>query len=190
VRRFRSSRLAIAAGAASAVLALAVLATAIGTFAAQSPAAARWNHNGTTRVVPGAVAQAQAESKVPPNLVWKTIRLIEPYGDKIAFIDVGASGDSKGDYNVFRDKLQDPDSDEVVGFIDVTCMNGWADMCRGTIRLTGQGQIVFDGATPVDFDPDRYAIVGGGGPFADVGGVMQIDFPALDHAEITLTLTH
>jgi hypothetical protein len=190
VRKFRSSRLAIAAGAVSAVAALAVLATTTGTIAAQAPASARWNHNGTTRVAPGALAEANAESQIPPNLVWKTLTFNEPYGNKVAFIDVGAAGDSEGDYNVFRDKLRDPDTDEVKGWIDVTCLRGWADMCHGTIRLTGQGQITFDGSTPKDFDPDRYPVVGGGGPFVDVGGVMQVDFPALDHAVITVTLTH
>lgn len=190
MRRFRSSRLAILAGAASAVVALAFLATAIGTFGAQSPAAARWNHDGTTRVAPGAVAQANAEAKIPANLVWKTLTFIEPYGDKFAFVDVGASGDSIGDYILFRDKLLDPGTNEVRGYIDVTCLHGWADICSGAIRLTGQGQINFDGETPVDFDPDRYPVVGGGGPFADVGGVMQVDFPAQDHALITVTLTH
>jgi hypothetical protein len=44
--------------------------------------------------------------------------------------------------------------------------------------------------TQLNVDPDRYSIVGGAGEFVDVGGQMQVDFPANDHALLTLTVTH
>ena len=38
-------------------------------------------------------------------------------------------------------------------------------------------------------DPDHYAITGGTGEFAGVGGVLLIEFPFIDAAKLTLTLT-
>lgn len=189
--KFRGSRKAFGAGAVTVLVIAALLSITMSTLGAKSPAAARWNHKaGAHALMPGALAEAAVESKLTASQIWQTISLVETYGDKFAAVDVGPGGDSVGDYVVFRDKVRNPSNNKVVGTIDVTCMQAFADMCRGVVRLNGRGQITFDGMTNINHDPDRYSIVGGNGEFADVGGVMRIDFPADDHADLTLTLTH
>ena len=186
MNKLLSARKAITFSGISGAIVLALLATTIVVMGAKSPAAARWNHTGATAVR----TAARAEASIPQNLIWQEIQIIEMYGNKLAVVDNQPGGDSVGDYVVFRDRLLDPNTNNQVGTIDVTCMSGFADMCRGVVRLNNKGQITFDGMTELGADPDRYSIVGGGGSFADVGGVMRIDFPAEDHARLTLTLTH
>jgi len=186
LNRLLSARKAIAFTGVSGVVVLALLATTIVVTGAKSPAAARWNHTSTT----GIRSAVRADAAIPQDRIWKEIQVVERYGNKIAFVDNQPSGDSVGDYVVFRDKLFKPNTNRQVGTIDVTCMSGFGDMCRGVVRLFNKGQITFDGMTELDVDPDRYNIVGGGGRFADVGGVMRIEFPAENHALLTLTLTH
>ena len=165
---------------------VALLATTFSVIGAKSPSAARWNHRTTT----GVRTEAQAEATIPPALIWQEIQVVEQYGDKIAFVDNEPGGDSVGDYVVFRDNLLNPNNGKKVGTIDVQCLNGFADMCRGVAKLNGRGQVTFDGMTNKDVDPDRFNIVGGSGKLVDVGGVMTVEFPADDHALITFTLTH
>ena len=186
MKRLRSPRKAIALTGIGGAIVLALLATGIVATGAQSPAAARWNHTTST----GVRTAARVQAAIPQNRIWQEIKVVERYGNKLGVVDNQPPGDSIGDYVVFRDKLFAPNTNTQVGTIDVTCMTGFGDMCRGVVRLYGRGQITFDGMTEVDVDPDRYSIVGGNGRFADVGGVMRIDFPAENHAVLTLTLTH
>ena len=187
MNRLIAARTAIAFAAVSGAIVLALLATTVVVMGAKAPAAARWNHASTE----GVRTAARAEASIPQNLIWQEIQVIEKYGNKLGVVDNQPGGDSIGDYVVFRDKLFDPtNTSKQVGTIDVQCVRGFAEMCRGVVRLNNKGQITFDGMTELDVDPDRYNIVGGGGSFADVGGVMRIDFPAEDHAVLTLTLTH
>ncbi len=189
--KFRGWRKAFGAGAITVLVIAAVLSITMSTLGAKSPAATRWNHKaGAQAPAPGARAEAAVDTKIAARQVWQTINLVEPYGERVAVVDVGPGGESVGDYVVFRDMVRNPNNNNWLGTIDVTCMLGFADLCRGVVRLNGRGQITFDGMTPVNHDPDRYSIVGGNGEFADVGGVMRIDFPADDHADLTLTLTH
>jgi len=169
---------------------VAALTLAIGVLGAGTPSAVRWHHISGTYAAPGIQAAVQAESKIPPGLVWQTISVNEQFGDKVSVVDVGPGGDSVGDYVVFRDKLRNPNTNAVVGTIDAQCMSGFADMCRGVVRLNRRGQITFDGETESGVDPDRYSIVGGSGEFVDVGGQMQVAFPSNDYAALTITLTH
>jgi len=189
MKKIRLSRAALGAGFVTGAATVAALLVAVGALGANTASATRWNHTGTAPV-PGVVAEVQTESKIPPALVWQTITINEIYGDKASIIDVGPGGDSVGDYVVFRDKLRNPNTNAVVGTIDAQCINGFAGMCHGVVRLNGKGQITFDGETEKNVDPDRYAIVGGTGKYVDVGGQMQVDFPDEDHAVLTLTLTH
>ena len=187
MNRLFSARKAVAFAGVSGAIVLALLATTVVVMGAKSPAATRWNHSSTE----GVRTAARAEAAIPQNLIWQEIQVVEKYGNKVGVIDNQPGGDSVGDYVVFRDKLFDPNnSSKQVGTIDVQCLRGFSDMCRGVVRLNNKGQITFDGMTELDVDPDRYNIVGGGGSFADVGGVLRIDFPADDHAVLTLTLTH
>jgi hypothetical protein len=185
VKRLLSARKAITFAGISGAIVLALLATTLVVMAAKSPAAARWNHTYT-----GIRTAARAEAAIPASLIWKEIQVVERYGSKLGVVDNQPGGDSVGDYVVFRDKLFEPGTTRQVGTIDVQCLRGFADMCRGVVRLNGKGQITFDGMTELGVDPDRYSIVGGSGNFADVGGVLRIEFPAEDHALLTLTLTH
>ena len=186
MNRLLSARKAIAFTGISGAIVLALLATTFVVMGAKSPAAARWNHTSTA----GVRTAARAEAAIPENLIWQEIQVEERYGNKVGFVDNQPGGDSIGDYVVFRDKLFEPNTNKQVGTIDVTCMSGFGDMCRGVVRLNNRGQITFDGMTELGVDPDRYNIVGGSGKFADVGGVLRIEFPAEDHALLTLVLTH
>jgi hypothetical protein len=165
------------------------VALAIGT-----PTTTRWNRESGTVVsaasAAAAIDAAHEDSAIPAGRIWKRITVLENFGDKVTLVNVGRRGNGIGDYDVFHDRLTDPSTDQTVGTIDAQCIVGYADMCNGTIRLTNRGQISFDGATPVGVDPDRYPITGGTGEFVDVGGVLRIDFPGIDFARLTLTLTH
>jgi hypothetical protein len=122
--------------------------------------------------------------------VWQTIVLHEVFGPKFTPVDVRPKGDSPGDYGVFRDKVADPNSGEVVGTIDVMCVAAYADQCSGSIRLPGRGQISFLGITPLNRDPDYFPVVGGTNEFLGVGGVLRVEFPSDTYALLTLKLTH
>ena len=57
------------------------------------------------------------------------------------------------------------------------CVEAYSSHCRGSIRLSGQGQIVFDGATPTPVDPDRFAVTGGTGKLRGISGELVVSFP-------------
>ena len=76
-----------------------------------------------------------------------------------------------------------------VGTIDVQCIAAYADQCMGSIRIAGRGQITFGGISPLGRDPDHYAVTGGTGLYLGVGGEIRIDYPDLDRAFLTVTLT-
>ena len=185
MKRLGTRRAALISAAISGAVLLALLATTISVIGAKSPAAARWNQ----RTMTGVRTEAETET-IPPALIWQEIQAIEQYGDKLAVVDNEPGGDSVGDYVVFRDNLLSPTTGKKIGTIDAQCLRGFADMCRGVAKLNNKGQITFDGMTPLDLDPDRYAIVGGTDKFADVGGLMRVEFPAEDHALLTFILTH
>jgi hypothetical protein len=174
------ARKTVLQGASLAAVAI-VLAVAMtsGRAAAQSRAAHRWNHD------PANTGHATAE---PGPRGARVLILHEVYTDDFTFIDVGEPGDSPGDYGVFRDLVADPETGELLGYIDVQCIAAYADQCRGSISLQGQGQIVFDGITPLGTNPDRFAITGGTGVFAAVRGKLIVSFPAHDYARLALKL--
>jgi hypothetical protein len=179
-----------ALGATTLVIAsvLTVLA-ATSVSAAPSRASSRWNHVATPPA--NSLTTDPAESGTEPAIrgpVWKTIRLVERYGPRFTFVDVAPKGGSPGDYGVFRDAVFTRDGVRV-GTIDAQCIASYSDQCDGSIRLTGRGQITFAGITPLGRDPDHYAITGGTGQFAGVGGELMIEFPDFDRARLTIRLT-
>ena len=178
----RRSKLGVGVGAA--LLVAGFLLASSGVASAQSRAANRWNH-----VAIEARLSASTQGKREVDRVKKTIRLIEPFSDDFTFVDVGAPGDSPGDYGVFRDPVSSPRSGKVLGTIDVQCIAAYADQCRGSITLDGRGQITFDGVTPKGVDPVRFALTGGTGEFADASGVLIVSFPDDTSALLTLKLT-
>jgi hypothetical protein len=172
----RVLRLGVPAAVGAMILAATLTS---GGAAAQSRAAHRWNHDSGVR---------HRTSAEPILAGGRTLILDEIFTNKFTFIDVGERGKSPGDYGVFRDPLADPDTGKHVGTIDVQCIAAYADQCRGSIRLIGRGQIVFDGITPVGVDPDRFAVTGGTGVFAKARGLLVVSFPSEDSATLTLRL--
>lgn len=172
-------------------LSVAVILVAIGasTATAQpSRASNRWNHvpnSPTSRSVTPAAVTAEPAMQ---GAVWKKFHFFEQFGRKFKFVDVAPKGDSPGDYGVFKDPVKTRDGFKV-GTIDAQCISAYSDQCWGSISLAGHGQITFAGITPIGVDPDRYAITGGTGEYAGVGGVLLIEFPFVDAAKLTITLT-
>ena len=171
----------------SVAMALVVVGTS--TVSAQdSRASNRWNHVAgpptSTSVSPG---NASTEPAIRGQ-VWKELHLVEVFGKRFTFVDVAPKGDSPGDYGVFKDVVATTGGVKV-GTIDAQCIASYSDQCWGSIRLPGRGQITFAGINPVGVDPDHFAVTGGTGEFVGVGGVLLIQFPFIDAAKLTVTLT-
>jgi hypothetical protein len=174
----RRSLIVLVALILASSIALAIAMDARGAVA-QSRSAQLWNRD------PGLSAVAAAEPDLPGA---HTLLLREVYTDDLTFIDVGDPGDSIGDYVIFRDAVEDWDTGQPLGVINVHCFLGYDDQCRGSITLTGDGQVVFDGVTPLGVDPDRFAITGGTGIYGGVSGQIVISFPTKDTARLALRL--
>jgi hypothetical protein len=174
------------------ILTVAVIVTVIATTtatAAPSRASNRWNHDLTPKGGANSVASTDLGSEPQVSRpVWKTFHLFEEFSPRFTFVDVAPKGDSPGDYGVFKDPIVTA-GDVKIGTIDAQCIASYSDMCSGSIRIPGRGQITFSGITPIGVDPDHYAITGGTGQFAGVGGVLLIEFPFIDAAKLTVTLT-
>ena len=180
-------RRAISGIVVSAALVVTVLASMTAS-AAPSRASSRWNH---VAKAPTNNVDANTDPGSEPAIngpTWKTLRVVEEFSPRFTFVDVGPKGDSPGDYGVFHDPIFSRGGMRI-GTIDAQCIAAYADQCRGSLRFPGRGQITFDGITPLGVDPDHYAITGGTGQFAGVGGVLLIEFNDIDAADMTLTLT-
>jgi hypothetical protein len=185
--RHALTRRSLLSAAALALVIGALLLSSFEAVAARSRAANRWNHvpQGASRPT----VASEPEWGPAGGSVDTIISLHETFGPKFTFNDVGPKGDSPGDYGVFRDQVVDPDTDEVLGTVDVQCIAAYADQCRGSIRLHGRGQITFDGITPLNHDPDWFAVTGGTNEFRGAGGVVRVSFPSFDYALLTVSLT-
>jgi hypothetical protein len=172
----------------SVALTLVVIGASSATAQA-SRASNRWNHEATAPSNLSVAATDFGSEPVIKGPVWKTFNLIEVYGQRFTFVDVAPKGDSPGDYGVFKDVIQTTGGVRI-GTIDAQCIAAYSDQCSGSIRIPGRGQITFAGITPLGMDPDHYAVTGGTGEFAHIGGVLLIQFPFIDAAKLTLTLTH
>jgi hypothetical protein len=188
-----SERAARSGGLAGTILVVGALVVgSTGVAAAQSRAAERWNH--ATQAGPAVQSQTSlgqagiAGGNGNGPKFGKTIELTEPFSPDFTFNDVGAVGDSPGDYGVFRDPVTNPRSGKTLGTIDVQCIAAYSDQCRGSISLDGRGQITFDGITPLNVDPDEFAITGGTGEFVGAGGTLMVTFPSEDFASLTIRL--
>lgn len=179
----RRARVPLALGAAGVLAVSGTLLLASTGAVAQSRAANRWNHAGATLRGQAAPPAAQGRERA-----GNVIRLTELFTDSFTFVDTGDAGDSIGDYGVFSDPVADTKSGRVVGRIDVQCIAAYVDQCRGSISLDGRGQITFDGVTPVDVDPDVFAVTGGTGRFAGVGGTMTVEFAGDEAARLIVRL--
>lgn len=196
-----NNRRRLVAGGITIAAALVVVAAAASVSADPSRAANRWDHvvgiaatgrtgsNPTADAANGAT-DATTDAGMEPVIagpVWKTLRLTEQYGSRFTFVDVGKKGDSPGDYGVFKDPVVNSGGVRI-GTIDAQCISAYSDQCSGSIRIPGRGQITFAGISPLNVDPDHYAITGGTGIYAGVGGAIVIAFPNNNSASLTLML--
>ena len=173
-----------------AVIVTVIAATA--TTATPSRASNRWNHT-TTPAVSSLTASVSSPADfgtepVIAGPIWKSFHLVEVYSKRFTFVDVGQKGDSPGDYSVFKDSVQTQGGVKI-GTIDSQCIAAYSNQCSGSIRIPGRGQIVFSGISPLGVEPDHYAVVGGTGQFAGVGGVLIISFPNIGSANLFVQLT-
>jgi hypothetical protein len=185
----RVSRRRALGGVVITVAALVTILAAMPTTAAPSRASSRWNH--VAQPTTGNSQVAQTDLGNEPQVtrpVWRTYRFFEVFSQRFTFVDVAPKGDSPGDYGVFKDPIETVGGVRI-GTIDSQCIAAYSDQCSGSIRIPGRGQITFSGITPLGVDPDHYAITGGTGMFAGVGGVLLIEFPFFDAAKLTVTLT-
>jgi hypothetical protein len=91
------------------------------------------------------------------------------------FVDVGASGESPGDYFLFENKLMTPDGSRQVGRDSGRCTLGIGTFsCDATAKIFGKGKIVVSGALFSEND-NRIAITGGTGAYRTAHGQLVID---------------
>lgn len=137
----------------------------------------------------GQGTRSSAPAGADPNLPGsRVVVLREVYTDAVTFIDLGDPGVTIGDYVIFQDPVLDYHSGDSLGYLDVQCFVGYSDLCKGSVTLTGEGQIEFTGANPPGVKTTRYAITGGTGIYADVRGKVIVTFPTHDSARLALHL--
>jgi hypothetical protein len=189
------SRLTRRRALGAGLLSIAVIVTVIAATAATatpSRASSRWNHLAVTPMSNSLVAGTDARTDfgmepLSAGPIWKTFHLVERYSKRFTFVDVAPKGDSPGDYGVFKDPVLTKGGVRI-GTIDAQCLAAYSDQCWGSIRIPGRGQITFAGISPLGVDPDHYAITGGTGQFAGVGGVLVISFPNSNSANLFIQL--
>ena len=184
----RLSRRGVGTVAILSVAALVTVLAATSATAAPSRASSRWNHVARAASGNNVVAADVGSEPGLSRPVWKTLHLIDQFSPRYTFVDVAPKGDSPGDYGVFKDAVLTK-AGLRIGTIDAQCIAAYSDQCSGSIRIPGKGQITFAGITPLGVDPDHYAVTGGTGMFAGAGGVLEISFPYIDSAKLTVTLT-
>jgi hypothetical protein len=188
------SRLTRRRALGAGILSIAVVVTVIAATAATatpSRASSRWNHLAAAPVSSlTSSIQSTTDFGVEPVIagpVWMTFHLVEQYSKRFTFVDVAPKGDSPGDYGVFKDPVLTKGGVKI-GTIDAQCLAAYSDQCTGSIRIPGRGQITFSGISPLGVDPDHYAITGGTGQFAGVGGALVISFPNSNSANLFVQL--
>jgi hypothetical protein len=121
----------------------------------------------------GDSTSARSGAMVPDE----TIALVEKE-NRSEFIDVGAKGESTGDYVLVRGTLRD-DTGKKVGRVITRCMLPFKPdmLCDGVYKLRGRGDIVFANLVNTSKEPPLLGpIVGGDGDFANVGGQLRFDY--------------
>lgn len=94
--------------------------------------------------------------------------------DRVADVDVGAPGESPGDYFLFENRLLSADGSRLLGRDSGRCMiNIRTFTCDATARIFGKGKIVVSGTFFAENDA-RIAITGGTGRFDEAGGQLTV----------------
>jgi hypothetical protein len=154
-------------------IAVVALAAALGSATASGGSSARWG--AAFAGAPGASAAATDDGAAADLHGRNVIQLYDQSSSDNAFIDVGPSGFSPGDYIVFRDRLLTADQSQQVGDLYVTCTFLFDNAeCHGTARLSGRGDITFDGLSPASNRPFLLAITGGTREFKTARGQIRV----------------
>ena len=159
----------IAAGA-SAVLLLVGGATWTALASGPSGAAApRHDTSWPVAAAPGAADEVARAARAKDRQVI-TVREVQ---NRDRYVDVGARGESPGDYFIFESRLMK--RGEQVGRDSGRCLLGIRTFtCEATALLNGRGKIVVGGTLFTDQRDFRLAITGGTGEFKDARGQLTV----------------
>ena len=91
-------------------------------------------------------------------------------------IDVGAPGDSPGDYFVEKDALWNEAETERVGWDVVKCTFdfGTTALCTVGLRIFGRGQLTGTGVVNASSQSFTFPVTGGTGDFRDTTGYVRV----------------
>lgn len=155
----------------SRIAAIVVAAASVvggGAFAMAGGASAE---SGATRVGWPVSSSAGPSAQAAASRADLVVRTREVRG---AGVDLDPAGDSPGDFFHFEEIAFQPGTNRVVGRDAVRCELGIRSFsCTGTIRINGKGKIVIDGAL-FGFRGLTFAITGGTGRYAGVGGTLHV----------------
>jgi hypothetical protein len=91
-----------------------------------------------------------------------------------AFVDVGDSGESAGDYFLFESRLMSKDGSKLLGRDSGKCTLGVRTfICDATAQVFGKGKITVYGAFFAEADT-RIAITGGTGAYREAAGQLTV----------------
>jgi hypothetical protein len=136
---------------------------------------------GASSTMTGAPAAAAADETIV--LTEREVRF--------KFIDVGAKGESVGDFLLSRSALLDDEGDKV-GRVLTRCMLTFLPdlQCDGVYKLAGRGDIAFSNVVDTAKEPPtRGPIVGGDGDFANITGQLTFDYGEED-ATVSLEINY
>ena len=183
-----SHRKTFALGAAAILItgAAAVLAGSPSTASGGSGHAER--HGWPASSTRSAAAIAHAAHATAARTGARVITVLE-VEQRSAFVDVGASGESAGDYFLFESRFLTPDGGATVGRDSVKCTLGVRTvMCEATGVIFHKGKIEVVGTLFSDTDA-VLPIVGGTGAFKGAGGTVTIKDLASGDTLLTFEIT-
>ncbi|MBA2558352.1 MAG: hypothetical protein H0V07_00390 [Propionibacteriales bacterium] len=164
-----NQRMRIGVAAAAVILGGGVTWSAFGASQASTTDHHGWPTS-SSQSAAEVVHAAQASAQDPESQV---LTVVEQEVASV-FIDVGAAGESPGDYFVARGRLWNRSQTMVVGRDAVHCTLGVrAFICDATARISGKGKIAVYGAFFSE-DDARIPVIGGTDAYRDVGGQLTI----------------
>lgn len=160
----------IGVAAAAVMLAGGVTWSAFGSSSASAADHHGWPTSSSQSAAEVVNAARAASAKDPESQV---LTVVEQEVRSVN-IDVGAPGESPGDYFVSRGRLWNLDRTKVVGEDAVHCTLGVrAFMCDATARIFDKGKIAVYGAFFSEND-SRIPVVGGTDTYRGVGGQLTV----------------
>lgn len=127
-----------------------------------------------------------ARPSAPDITTGQTLKIVAHY-ERFRAIDVGRTGDSPGDYNVFEETLRDQ-SGAVIGSDSARCMNiVMSYRCDATFAFRGKGTIEVSGSF-IAPAPLTLAVTGGTGAYQNVRGQARITGGSGNNTDFTFSL--